>query len=151
MSPFRSSLFSVAFVDLFRPQQVPYTTMKICLLILVITIFTMAESLTRAENEVVCVCGRIYRPVCGGDDFASKTYDNECIFECERKSSKRLRKLHEGACQRDMDEMWLNSFQHGTWQNVDFLTFRLCWWLNKETWTLFPSTIRDELFFCCFF
>ena len=70
---------------------------------------TIYESSTHPEHEEMCICGRIYRPVCGNDGLSNKTYDNECILECEQRSARRigrkLRKAYDGVCRTDGDEM----------------------------------------------
>lgn len=78
--------------------------MKLYILLLFIAILAMTESYP-GETGPVCVCGRIYRPVCASDGHANRTYDNECLLECEQRSSKRLKMLHEGVCHSDMDEI----------------------------------------------
>lgn len=76
------------------------------MLIFVMALFmAINDSSSHPEQEELCVCGRIYSPVCGNDGLSNKTYDNECILECDKRSAQRtgrkLRKVHEGACQTD--------------------------------------------------
>jgi hypothetical protein len=34
-----------------------------------------------------CFCPRIKAPVCGTDGVTTKTFDNQCLMECEGKSN----------------------------------------------------------------
>lgn len=52
-----------------------------------------------SQNDAMCPCPRIMDPVCGSDH---QTYQNECILNCEAKSSHGrslgLRMVSHGSC-----------------------------------------------------
>lgn len=50
-----------------------------------------------AEEEY-CVCTSEYFPICGSDN---KTYDNECIFQCNQRKRTNLKLKHFGKCRED--------------------------------------------------
>lgn len=81
---------------------------RIFLLILIIAVIAVSNSSSNSVQGVICRCGRMYDPVCANDGSINKTYDNECILECEQRSAgtgRMPRKVYEGACRTDGNEM----------------------------------------------
>ena len=106
-----SFVFSVALCDLFQLQVLcpKMKSSRIFLLIFIIAVIAISDSSSDSIDGEMCRCGRIYDPVCASDGLMNKTYDNECILNCQQKSARRsgrmLEKMYEGVCQTDEDEM----------------------------------------------
>lgn len=61
-----------------------------------------APSPYAVPDQPICICTKIYMPVCGTDD---KTYPNMCSLNCAQKKDKTLQVKHEGECsQADSDD-----------------------------------------------
>lgn len=77
--------------------------MKTFFLFVIVILFI--GNFATAEAEL-CRCGRIYAPICVLDGAENRTFDNECIFECEReeragKDEHKMTFKHHGACRAD--------------------------------------------------
>lgn len=70
--------------------------MKLFVLVGLITL--SAQSSHSASLHTECGCTREYKPVCGSDD---RTYNNKCLFECEKEIRDDLKIKHEGICVPD--------------------------------------------------
>lgn len=64
-------------------------------LIVLIGIAILSQSSYSAPPPNVCSCTREYLPICGSDDT---TYNNECLFKCEKRRNKNLEIKHRGEC-----------------------------------------------------
>lgn len=81
---------------------------RIFLLILIIAVIAVSDSSSSSVQGVICRCGRMYEPVCVNDGSINKTYDNECILECEQRNAGTVRmprKMYDGACRTDGNKM----------------------------------------------
>lgn len=66
----------------------------------VFIVFTSAREIDEIENEEdfpVCICSRIYAPVCASN---GRTYGNSCEFNCKklRREKENLRIVASGRC-----------------------------------------------------
>lgn len=58
-------------------------------------VILLANAASIKTPDDSCVCTREYVPICGSDNV---TYDNNCVFECEKKNNKGLEALFDGEC-----------------------------------------------------
>lgn len=77
--------------------------MKTFFLFIIVILFI--GNFAPAEAEL-CRCGRIYAPICVLDGAENRTFDNECIFECEleervKRNGRKMEFKHQGACRLD--------------------------------------------------
>ncbi|KAF6204077.1 hypothetical protein GE061_002417 [Apolygus lucorum] len=61
----------------------------------IVLMWTVMLALASANEQESCICGYIYKPVCGSD---GKTYGNECQLNCAKQKNPSLTYAYDGNC-----------------------------------------------------
>lgn len=54
------------------------------------------NSIPVEDQDNLCMCNRIYDPICGSDQH---TYNNQCLFDCEKERNQNLEIQFYGDCE----------------------------------------------------
>lgn len=63
--------------------------------------FTYSNPIEKLSPEA-CICTREFLPICGSDNV---TYENNCLFECEKERNHNLESKFDGECEENVEEV----------------------------------------------
>lgn len=94
-----------------KSQSIMKSFIILGVLIVIGVFLSTAFEIESPDGIPVCVCTRIYLPVCASND---QTYGNQCEMECESsklltRGLEKLRVLKEGSC--DNEDLYSNTIE----------------------------------------